>query len=191
MTEKEIIRLCKKRNARGQRAFVDQYSDLIYSICMRYVGSRSFADDCLQESLIHILNNIDKYEDRGKFNSWLSSVTVRKCLDWIKKEKRKASVQLDHVAEPFSDEIISMKLEKEEVLKFMELIPDNYRIVINMFLVEGYSHKEIAKYLGITESTSRSLLSRGRKIIREVFENEKMLVVYKNSGSKKKIVSKH
>ncbi|MBT8229757.1 MAG: RNA polymerase sigma factor [Bacteroidia bacterium] len=191
MTEKEIIRLCKKRNARGQRAFVDQYSDLIYSICMRYVGSRSFADDCLQESLIHILNNIDKYEDRGKFNSWLSSVTVRKCLDWIKKEKRKASVQLDHVAEPFSDEIISLKLEKEEVLKFMELIPDNYRIVINMFLVEGYSHKEIAKYLGITESTSRSLLSRGRKIIREVFENEKMLVVYKNSGSKKKIVSKH
>lgn len=158
---------------------------------MRYVGSRSFADDCLQESLIHILNNIDKYEDRGKFNSWLSSVTVRKCLDWIKKEKRKASVQLDHVAEPFSDEIISLKLEKEEVLKFMELIPDNYRIVINMFLVEGYSHKEIAKYLGITESTSRSLLSRGRKIIREVFENEKMLVVYKNSGSKKKIVSKH
>lgn len=191
MTEKEIIRLCKKRNAKGQKAFVEQYSELIYSVCVRYAGNRSFADDCLQESLIHILNNIDKYEDRGKFKSWITSVTIRKCLDWIKKEKRKSSVQLDYADEPFSNESISLKLEKDEVLRFMNKIPENYRIVINMFIVEGYSHKEVAAYLGITESTSRSLLSRGRKLIREVFENENMHVIYKDIGSKKKIVSKH
>lgn len=163
------------------------HSDFLYGICLRYVGQSSFAKDCLQESLVHILNNIHKYEDKGKFKSWCASVTVRKCLDWIKKEKRRQSYAIEDYAEPFVEEDASYKLDHDDVMKFMEKIPDQYRVVINMFLVEGYSHKEIANHLEVTESTSRSLLSRGRKMIREIFEHEKILLVHKNYNDQKSI----
>ena len=189
MKELDIIAGCKKRDVKAQKAFVENYSEFLYSICLRYVGESSFAKDCLQESLVHILNNVHKYEDRGKFKSWVGSVTVRKCLDWLKKEKRRKNSQLEDVKEPFEDESVSYKLEHDDVMAFMKKIPENYRIVINMFLVEGYNHKEIAAHLDISESSSRSLLSRGRKIIREVFEKEKMLIIHKKKFNDQKSIS--
>ena len=188
MKESEIIAGCRAREVKAQKAFVEYYSEFLFSICQRYVGESSFAKDCLQESLVHILNNVEKYEDRGKFKSWIASVTVRKCLDWIKKEKKRRNSQLDDVSEPFENEQVSYKLEHDDVMKFMETIPENYRIVINMFLIEGYNHKEIAEYMEVSESTSRSLLSRARKMVREKFESEKMFIIHKNLKDQKSIL---
>jgi len=188
LKESEIIEGCRARDVKAQKAFVEYYSEFLFSICSRYVGESSFAKDCLQESLVHILNNVEKYEDRGKFKSWIASVTVRKCLDWIKKEKRRKNSQLNEITEPFEHEKISFKLEHDDVQTFMKSIPENYRVVINMYLVEGYSHKEIADFLKVSESTSRSLLSRARKMIRKLFDDEKMFVIHKNYKDQKSIL---
>jgi len=185
LTEADIIKGCIKGDERACRALVEAYSGYIYTICRRYVRDESVAKDCMQESLIQIIRKMDLYEERGKLKSWISTVTVKKCLDIIRKEKRHISSDLDFVAEPYRDETTSLKLEHADVMTFMQTLPDNYRIAINMFLVEGYSHKEIGERLGVTESSSRSLVSRARKMIVESFQSENTRA--ENIGVQKKI----
>lgn len=173
MIESEIILGCKKGNRKAYKAFVDTYSAYMYSICYRYMGNTEIAKDALQESLVQVITNISKYEEQGKFKSWVSSVTVKKCLDQLRKEKRHQYATIENIAEPSVREEGSLRLDEEDVMKFVESIPENYRVAISMFLIEGYSHKEIAAQLNITESSSRSLVSRGRKMIMSAFTKEK------------------
>ena len=133
------------------------------------MGSHEMAKDALQECLIQIINNIDKYNEMGRFKSWVGTVSSSKCLDLLRKEKRHKYGDLDKVAEPWSPAEGSLNLEYEDVMKFINQIPDRYRTVINLFLIEGYSHREIAERLNITESSSRSLVARARKMIKESF----------------------
>jgi len=136
------------------------------------MGEKEKARDVLQDSLVQVFRSLDRYEERGIFKSWLGSITSKKCLDSLRKEKRHKYVDMENVVEPYEREKSSLKLEQEDVMKFIEAIPENYRIAINMFLVEGYSHKEIGEQLNISESSSRSLVSRGRKMIKEAFVRE-------------------
>ena len=176
MEERDIIIGCKKREQTAYRALVDRYSNYLFAICKRYVQDDEKAKDCLQESLVQIISKIDRYEERGKFMAWMSAVTVKKCLDVLRKEKRNQTSDLDNVAEPSIDESINWRLERDDVMAFLETIPEQYRIAINMFLVEGYSHKEIADVLNISESSSRSLVSRARKMIVQAFKAEELRV---------------
>lgn len=173
MTEKEIIEGCKSKNRKAQRAFVDTYSAYIFSICYRYMADHEVAKDALQECLVQVITKIDKYEDIGRFKSWVGTVTVKKCLDILRKEKRHKHAAIENVAEPYMPEQSSLNLERGDIIKFIDNIPENYRVAINMFLIEGYSHREISEQLDITESTSRSLVSRGRKMIIEAFTLER------------------
>ncbi|MDA8693447.1 RNA polymerase sigma factor [Saprospiraceae bacterium] len=172
MTEADIIKGCRKGDERSCKALVQAYSGYVYTICRRYVKDEDVAKDCMQESLIQVIRKIDQYEERGKLKSWISAVTVKKCLDIMRKEKRHLSSDLDLVAEPCVDETITNELNAKDVMIFLDQLPDQYRIAINLFLVEGYSHKEIGEQLGVTESSSRSLVSRGRKMILESFRLE-------------------
>lgn len=175
MIESEIILGCKKGDRKAFKAFVDTYSAYMYTICYRYMGDTEIAKDALQESLVQVISNISKYEEQGKFKSWVSSVTVKKCLDQLRKEKRHQYSALENIVEPSVREVGSLRLDEEDVMKFIENVPENYRVAISMFLVEGYSHKEIADQMNITESSSRSLVSRGRKMIMAAFTKEKEL----------------
>ncbi len=179
MTEKLIIQACQRKDPLGQRAFVDTYSRYLLGVCFRYAGNADFAKDCLQESLIHILNNIGKYKDQGRFKSWISMVTANKCLEIIRREKKHRFADMDVMNEPSMAETSSYKLEMEDVMAFIQTLPDNYRIAVNMYIVEGYNHKEIAEQLGITESSSRSLVSRARNMIKTNFEKENLKLVHK------------
>ena len=172
MTEAEIIKGCKANDRRAQRALVDTYSPYLYGICVRYAVDRAYAKDCLQESLIRILNKVDTYKEQGKFKSWMAQVTAMKCLELIRKEKKYRSEEVGDQIELASGTHVFDKLRQEEVMLFMESLPDNYRISLNMFLVEGYNHKDIAERLNITEGSSRSLITRGRKMIQEAFQIE-------------------
>jgi len=172
VTEIQIIKGCKKQDRKAYKAFVDSYSKYIYAICFRYMGDKELAKDALQEALIQIIKNIDKYEERGLFKSWVGSVTVKKCLDSLRKEKRHKYASMENIVEPSIQERSSLKLEHDDVVSFIQTIPENYRIAINLFLVEGYSHKEISKKMNITESSSRSLVSRGRKMVMAAFANQ-------------------
>ena len=182
MTEQEIILGCKRRKEKAYKALVDTYSNYLFSICKRYVIDDAQAKDCLQESLIQIIQKIDLYEERGKFKSWMGTVTVKKCLDFLRREKKFKNVDMTLAQEVGIEESAVFKLERDDVMKFLESIPEHYRIAINMFLIEGYSHKEIGEALGIGESSSRSLVSRGRKMIISAFQEENMKIAFYNRG---------
>lgn len=173
MTERSIINQCKKGNAVAQRQIIDCYSKHLYTICVRYTRDREFAKDCLQESWIQILNNLDKYDNHGdKFKAWISRVTVFKTLDLIKKYKKINFSEIHGHEGPSVKNSSEVKMEKEAVWRFLDQLSDQYRVVVNMYLVEGYSHKEIADHLNISESSSRSLLSRAKKMIKDHFKEE-------------------
>lgn len=181
MEDIDIIRGCLKQEEQAYKALVEKYSAYLFTICKRYVLDDAMAKDCLQESLIQIITKIDRYEERGKFKSWMGSVTVKKCLDIIRREKRFQFNEIDHDSGFSENEKVSYRLEISDVMDFLETIPDQYRIAINMFLVEGYAHKDIAEVLNVSVSTSRSLVSRGRKIIMKAFREE---LSNKNDGDK-------
>lgn len=185
MSEKDIIQGCLNGNQLAYKALVETYSTYLFAICRRYAVDNALAQDCLQEALIQIINKIHLYKEQGKFKSWMGSVTAKKCLDILRKEKRHLSSEIEKIAEPSKEENISLKLEQNDVMRFLETLPYQYRVAINMFLVEGYSHKEIGSYLNITESSSRSLVSRARKMITEAFENESMKISFLNRSGKK------
>jgi|TARA_R110000737_G_scaffold318658_1_gene329600 RNA polymerase sigma factor (sigma-70 family) len=175
-----IIQGCKKNDRKCQKAFVDTYSSYLFGVCRRYVSDHDLAKDCLQESLVHILHNINKYEATGSFKSWAARVTATQCLQWIRREKKHINFDIMEVVEPSVDEKISFELEAQDVMNFLETLNDRYRIAINMFIIEGYSHKEISKHLGITESSSRSLVARARKMIVAKFSEKCPLESNKN-----------
>jgi len=172
LTEADIIKGCRKGEERACKALVEAYSGYVYTICRRYVRDEDVAKDCMQEALIQVIRKMDRYEERGKLKSWISTVTVKKCLDIIRKEKRHISSDMGAITEPYVNEKVTEKLNAQDVMVILNQLPDQYRIAINMFLVEGYSHKEIGERLGVTESSSRSIVSRGRKMILESFELE-------------------
>lgn len=178
MSENDIIKGCLGGNQLAYKALVETYSSYLFAICKRYAVDTTLAEDCLQESLIQIINKMHLYEERGKFKSWMGSVTVKKCLDILRREKRHLSTEIEKIVEPSNQENVSLKMEQDDVMRFLETIPYQYRIAVNMFLIEGYSHKEIGDFLGITESSSRSLVSRARKMIADAFSNENMKVSF-------------
>lgn len=138
------------------------------------MSNEEAAKDCLQDSLVHILKNIGKYEATGSFTSWAARVTATQCLQCLRKEKKHINPGLDTAPEPFAGEEITTKLHAEDVMKYLDTLSDNYRVAINMFVIEGYSHREVAEYLDISESSSRSLVSRARQMIEDHFAKEEL-----------------
>lgn len=186
METQQIIQGCKNNDRKCQRAFVDQYSAYLFGVCRRYVFNHEEAKDCLQDSLIHILKNIGQYKSHGSFKAWASRVTATQCLQYIRKEKKHINFDIETTPEPSEEESITQRLEVEDVMKFLNSLPERYKIAVNMYIIEGYSHKEISETLGISESSSRSLVSRARKMIitefEESFNNEESSD--KTSGAK-------
>lgn len=182
----QIILGCKSNDRKCQKAFVDQFSPYLFGVCRRYISDHEKAKDCLQDSLVHILSNIKKYESKGSFKSWAARVTANQCLQFIRKEKKHLTFDIEETVEPSEEESVSDRLEVEDILKFLDTVPEKYRIAVNLYIIEGYSHKEISEQLGITESSSRSLVTRARKMIIHAFGDRKMKIVHKNFSDSSK-----
>lgn len=104
-----------------------------------------------------------------------------------KKRKKHLTFDIEETVEPSEDESISDRLEIEDILKFLDTVPEKYRIAVNLYIIEGYSHKEISDQLGITESSSRSLITRARKMIITAFGERKMKIVHKNNSDNSRL----
>lgn len=165
----EIIAGCKKQQSEYQKALVFRYSDLLYAVCYRYVGDRTKAQDVLQESYIKIFRAIKNFDpNKGVFEAWIRKITVNESLKLIGREKFK-TLSIDDIHNntiEVSADALS-KLSNDELLEIVSKLPDGYRQVFNLSVIEGYSHREIAEMLGIQEVSSRSNLSRAKAILRE------------------------
>lgn len=181
----DILNGCMKKQSKYQRALVDQYSGYLYATCKRYMNDEGYAKDMVQESLVRIFKNLDKYDaDKGSFQAWITTIAVRVCLS----KMRKKNIQLSSIDESINPEIIRKSsvemLEAtgtEYLLKMVQELPDGYREVFNMAAIEGYAHAEIATKLNITETTSRTWLTRGRRILRNKINNLNKQELWANS----------
>lgn len=165
MQEQELISKCKANDRIAQRLLYDRFAPLLMTICRRYAGTQS-AEDVMQESFIRIFQYLGQYRSEGSFEGWIRRVCVNTCIRHLEKAKRLPIEYFgdglpDHGMEP---DAIS-RMSANELLDLIDKIPDGYKTVFNLSVIEGYPHKEIALLLGIEESSSRSQLTKARKYI--------------------------
>ncbi len=165
----EIIIGCRKEQTKYQRMLVDKYSDMLYAICLRYMRNPEEARDQLQESLLRILKNMDKFSaELGSIEAWMSTITIRQCLKKLDRKKVHI-VQLDHNhdQEYHAEPDVLDQFNTRVLLDLIQQLPDGYREVFNLAAIDGFSHEEIAQQMGIQVSSSRSRLSRARAMLKE------------------------
>jgi len=166
-----IIEGCKKGKQLAQSELFRLFSPKLMGICYRYAGNRETAEDLLQEIFVKIFKNIGSYRGDGSFEGWLRMIAVNTCITWVNKNN-KAAKEIELLAK-YDKTLVdeddngndNYPISTDELMKYIAELPDGYRIVLNMFAIEGYSHKQIGEQLGISESTSRSQYVRAKNYL--------------------------
>jgi RNA polymerase sigma factor (sigma-70 family) len=175
-TENERLRIqaCLNGDAQSQSELYHQFAGKLYAICLRYMGEPDSARDNLQETWIKIFTKLGEYKAQGSFEGWLRRIAVTTCLDSIKSDRMRFSTDIEEHA-TLRDEAPSLdsRLDADRLLKLIEQLPVGYRVVFNLFAIEGYGHSEIAALLNISENTSKSQLFKARKWLQERLVDEK------------------
>lgn len=163
----QLIDSCIKGNRASQKRLYDLLAPRMFSVCMRYIGDRVIAEDLLQEGFITLFTHLDSYKGDGSFEGWARKIFVTTALmNLRKKDALKMSDDLDAARGLRSDTANQVQnIGYKELMELVMSLPDGFRTVFNLYVIEGYSHKEIGQMLGISEITSRSQLSRARIIL--------------------------
>lgn len=163
-SEQELIDLCIKGDRMAQRALYDRLASRMLSLCLRYVGDRTTAEDIMQEGFVTLFTRLDSFKGHGSFEGWARKIFVNTALMYLrKKDALKMSDDIDAARNLSTDMASQMEdIGYLELMKLITSLPAGFRTVFNMYVIEGYSHKEIAEMLDISEITSRSQLSRAR-----------------------------
>ena len=178
MTEDELIKACIEKNNRAQKTLFDEFSPRLLGVCLRYAQNRDEAQDMLQDGFIKIFQKLEAYSGTGSFGGWMHRTMVNTCLDSIRKNsKYKYSVEIEKADYLVHDEATALSnIRTKELLVLIQQLPDGYRVVFNMFAIEGYGHKEIAEKLNITENTSKSQFRKARlKLQKAIIELDKII----------------
>jgi len=164
---KALLPLCIVGKAHAQQSLYEAYLPYVYTLCKRYFIPEHFLKDMVQEIFSSIFFSLEKYqENAGSFKPWLRSIAVYKIIDYKRKKKPQSLELIDYTEHVRTDNNALSELYLQNLLNLISLMPDGYRVVFNMFLIEGFSHKEIAEHLEIAEETSRSQLSRAKGWLR-------------------------
>jgi len=146
----------------------------MYNICLRFVGNEVEAEDVMQESFMKAFTKIDTYEGKVSFGAWLKKIVINRSLDQLKKRK----VKFEELNEKIPDEepvrIEISEIQMDKLKKAIQSLPDGYRVVLSLYLLEGYDHEEIAQILGITNVSSRSQYLRAKLKLREMLHKEEV-----------------
>jgi RNA polymerase sigma factor (sigma-70 family) len=174
----ELKTWSKRKDAKAQKGLYERYAGKLYALCCRYIKEKMEAEDVLIIAFTKILDRIDQYKGEGSFEGWMKRVVVNESLTYLRRNKN-MYLEMDIEAadrEPDFEKLES-HLQAEDLLKMIETLPSGYRIVFNLYAIDGYSHKEIADQLGISENTSKSQLSRARVALQKsLIETEKNLI---------------
>jgi RNA polymerase sigma-70 factor (ECF subfamily) len=175
MDEKKLIQACIDESSSAQRALYERFSAKMYYVCLRYARHELEAQDMLQDGFIKVFDNISKFKHNGSFEGWVRRIMVNTSLNYC----RKSSFKNEQIGiEDYQDKVVDSKavsnLSEHELLKLIQTLPDGYRMVFNLYVIEGYSHKEIGELLKTTESTSRSQLAKARKWMQKVLTEQKI-----------------
>ena len=174
MTDDEIIYGCIANNRVAQKKLFDKFSRRMMGICQRYTENNDEAKDFLQDGFIRVYESIKTYSGGGSLQSWIRSVMINAILDTIRKSKdfRAALEYNDEQWVPQSEEQISGIVHAKDLLDKIKSLPQGYRVVFNLYAIEGYSHKEIADILKIDINTSKSQYSRAKSLLQKMLQPE-------------------
>ena len=166
---KRLVKACLEGNREAQRTLYESLSPKMFPVCLRYMGSREEAEDVLQEGFVTLFSKLDSYSGKGSFEGWARKIFVNTALMQLRKnDVLKESEDLEGAWDISSqDPTIIQNIGYQELLEIIESLPPGFRTVFNMYVIEGYSHKEIGEALGISENTSRSQLQRARMILQK------------------------
>lgn len=169
LSDKEIIQGCIEQKVHAQELLYNRYAPNMYGICLRFAKNAMEADDILQESFIKIFRNLESFQFKGSFEGWIRRTIINTAINYIKKN-------LKHQYHDDVDEVRTIegnlesgleKLSVEELLTLIRELPTGYSTVFNLYVIEGYSHREIAEQLGVSENTSKSQLARARQALQK------------------------
>ena len=173
-----MIDRCKSGDNRAQYELYKLYSKAMFNVCMRITNDYAEAEDVLQEAFVSAFKNLNSYKAEASFGSWLKKIVVNASINAIRK-RRSELVPMDErvigeVAEEEYDDDTEWQVEK--VRRAIQQLPDGYRVVLSLYLLEGFDHAEIGEVLGITESTSKSQYHRARKKLLEIMKEPQYAV---------------
>lgn len=177
MNEELMINGCRENLAAAQGAVYKRYSPAMLGVCYRYSRNREDAEDMLQEGFIKVFNQIHQFKGDGSFEGWIRTIMVHTCINHIKKNKKfNDNVSLIYANELKMPEVnIPSVLAAKQVVECIRLLPLGYRTVLNLYAIEGFSHKEIGAILEIEESTSRSQYTRAKAMLEDILVKKKIL----------------
>ena len=181
-TEEKLISECRKGNRKAQRDLYEKYSSLMFSVCRRYINESSEAEDVLVGGFTKVFQKLDQFKAQGSFEGWIRRIMVNESLSYIRKNKSMyLEVEIEKADKEPDYNQLHNQLEVEDLQKLIAQLPTGYRTVFNLYAIEGFSHKEIADKMGISENTSKSQLSRARTHLQklllqaEMYLNEKLM----------------
>jgi len=177
MTEEVLLQGCLKNDATAQQELYHRYSPKMLSVCYRYAKNREDAEDMLQEGFIKVFSQISKFEYRGSLEGWILRIIVHTCINHLKKNKKfNEHVDLAYAGNiVIREDYIPSMIQAKQIVETIRTLPIGYRTVLNLYAIEGYSHKEIGQLLDIEESTSRSQYTRAKNMLEEILVNKRII----------------
>lgn len=170
VTAENYFQAFLKDGMKGKEMIYRHFAPKMYGICLRFAGNKMEADDILQEGFIKIISKLKDFRNEGSFEGWIRKTIINTAINYYRKNTRNSRYQsLDDCEMPVEDneENIFDKLSKEELLRLIQELPNGYRTVFNLNVIEGYTHKEIGEMLNISDNTSKSQLTRARSILQK------------------------
>jgi RNA polymerase sigma-70 factor (ECF subfamily) len=165
-----LIQKCVKQDREGQRELYTLLSPVMYGICLKYMKNKTEADDVFQDAFIILFKKIHQFKYKGSFEGWAKRIFVNEALEVLRKKQRFLSIEIEDSILNDDQEHKTNRchkvLTKDELLNHIQQLPDNYRMVFNLYVFEGFSHKAIADKLKVAVGTSKSLLSRAKSVLR-------------------------
>jgi RNA polymerase sigma factor (sigma-70 family) len=168
----QLIQKCKKNDTKAQSDLYKLFSSKLFALCLKYSRNYAEAEDNLHDAFVTIFKKISQYESKGSFEGWLKRIVVNTALQRYRSKGVFDIVNEEHI-EDVSIEVENDTIDIDFLLNSIQELPDRYRLVFNLYVLDGYSHKEIGKMLGIATGTTKSNLARARMILKNKVENYK------------------
>ena len=170
--DKEILLGCLRNEGRSQKALFDKYYSDMLAVCLRYTKDKDEAKDVLQDAFIKIFTKIDTFNRQGTLKAWIQSIMVHTALDHYRSTRRDMKLlEAEMEKDEFEEAEVEGAIEYEEILQLIQKLPDTQRTIFNLYVMEGYSHKEIAVELDTTEGGSKWHLCEARKTLKKLLES--------------------
>ncbi len=177
MTEEALLHACINNDPMAQKELYQKYNSKMLAVCYRFAHNREDAEDMLQEGFIKVFSQIHTFRSQGAFEGWIRRIMVHTCINHLKRNKKfNENVDLIHATGlQVREESVPSIVQAKQVIECIRMLPIGYRTVLNLYALEGYSHKEIATVLDIEESTSRSQYTRARQMLEEILVKRKIM----------------